>query len=80
MNEIAKAGEMVNHPPHYKFGKFESIEIIEDVLGYEMTKGFALGNALKYILRSMKKGKEQEDRHKAMWYLQFLDELEARHV
>lgn len=64
--------EAVDHPSHYNSGKIEVIDIIADQLGKEMTLGFCLGNALKYICRLSKKGedKEIEDAKKAIWYLQ----------
>ena len=56
--------EMVNHPDHYQGNKFEVIDIIED---YDL--GFSLGNAIKYILRSNKKGSAKQDLEKAIWYI-----------
>jgi plasmid stabilization system protein ParE len=64
MKEIQER-EMVNHPDHYQGNKFEVIDIIED---YEL--GFSLGNAIKYILRSDKKGARKQDLQKAIWYIQ----------
>jgi len=57
--------DLVNHPPHYKGKKFESIDIIED---FEL--GFCLGNSIKYILRCNKKGNKIQDLKKAIWYLE----------
>ena len=54
----------VNHPAHYKSGGMESIEIIE---AFQL--GFCLGNVIKYVLRSGKKGDALEDLKKARWYL-----------
>ena len=62
--------EAVNHPDHYKEGGFEVIDIIN---AYSHVRGsFALGNAVKYILRAGKKdpSKYIEDLKKAIWYLQ----------
>ena len=56
--------EMVNHPDHYQGNNFEVIDIIED---YNL--GFSLGNAIKYILRSNKKGSAKQDLKKAIWYI-----------
>lgn len=56
--------ETVDHPPHYTFGRFEVIEVIED-----WKLGFHLGNAVKYIARAGKKGDLLEDLKKARWYL-----------
>ncbi len=47
--------EQVNHPDHYKSGKFEVIEIIE-----EFKLGFNLGNVVKYVLRAGKKNNAVE--------------------
>ena len=56
----------VNHPPHYKSGGLESIDVIE-----AFGLGFCLGNTVKYILRAGKKNPEKhiEDLEKAEWYL-----------
>ena len=61
---MSKKHDMVNHPPHYKGEGLEAIEVIE---GWEL--GYHLANAVKYIVRSSKKGREAEDLSKAMWYL-----------
>lgn len=59
--------EKVNHPEHYKAGKFEAIDIIE---AYSLN--FCLGNTLKYLLRAGRKSKEEHltDLEKAHWYLE----------
>jgi len=57
--------DLVNEPPHYKSkGGIESIEVIES---FELN--FNLGNVIKYILRSDKKGNKKQDLEKAQWYL-----------
>ena len=63
--------EAVNHPSHYNSGSIEVIDIIKDQLGDDGLRGFDLGNALKYIMRSGKKdpSKTVEDLKKAVWYL-----------
>ena len=69
---IENEPDMVNHPPHYNSGKFETIDVIEDVLnGYE---GFSfvahcLGTTIKYIYRGPFKGKMLEALKKARFYL-----------
>lgn len=56
--------DIVNHPPHYNFGKIEVINVIEDwKLEYHE------GNVVKYIARAKHKGNELEDLKKAAWYL-----------
>ena len=56
--------EAVNHPKHYNFGTIEVIDVIE---AWKMP--FHLGNTIKYIARSGKKGDMLEDLKKAEWYL-----------
>lgn len=61
--------EEINHPPHYTYGKYESIDVIE---GLGLGKGFNRGNAMKYLSRAGHKGgpeKELEDLQKARWYI-----------
>lgn len=72
------AGDMVEQPSHYTQGRFETIEIIE-----EITKGYddgyvayCVGNALKYISRAPYKHADGglEDIRKAGVYLRFAAE------
>jgi len=58
--------ETVNHPQHYggEANPYEAIKVIE-----AWRLGFNLGNAVKYIARSGKKGEASEDLRKAVWYL-----------
>ena len=58
--------EKINHPKHYQGNQFETIDIIED---YFPGNDFHLANAIKYILRSKKKGDFEGDIEKAIWYL-----------
>lgn len=61
--------KMVSHPDHYKSGKYEVIDIIDefckDLTG---TEAVCTANAIKYILRWKKKNGVQ-DLKKAVWYL-----------
>ena len=57
--------DMVNHPPHYRRGGMEVIDVIE-----AFGLGFALGNAVKYILRAGRKGNRLEDLKKARFYVE----------
>jgi len=61
--------DMVNHPPHYKKGGVEVIDVIEAGIGDQGFIGYLLGNILKYLLRFRHKGKPIEDLKKARWYL-----------
>lgn len=56
--------DMVNAPPHYKAAGIEAIDVIE---AFDL--GYHLGNVVKYILRSGRKGPALEDLKKARWYL-----------
>lgn len=56
--------DMINHPLHYTFSKYEVIDVIE-----EWKLDYHLGNVVKYIARSKHKGNELEDLKKARWYL-----------
>lgn len=64
----SKPKDAIN-PPHYKTGRFEVIEIMEDKMSHEQFKGYLQGNVLKYVLRHEHKGKPIEDLKKAQWYL-----------
>lgn len=63
-NDNSRPVDMVNHPPHYKQGGIETIDVIE---AWQLD--FCLGNAVKYISRAGKKGDMVEDLEKAQWYL-----------
>jgi hypothetical protein len=60
-----KQNDMVNHPPHYKKGKIEVIDFIED----QEYLGFHRCQSIRYITRSPFKGTEIQDLKKAIWYL-----------
>lgn len=57
--------DMISHPPHYKLGDHEVIEITEHL-------DFLSGNVVKYVCREgRKKGADPlDDLHKALWYLE----------
>ena len=65
----------VDHPAHYGGDTpYEAIKVIE---AYGWGKSFCMGNVLKYLLRSGKKGNEKEDIKKAIWYLnRYLEKLD----
>ncbi len=56
--------DVVNHPPHYQ-GKIECIEFLEDHFSDRPHEW----NAVKYLTRANRKGKEVEDLEKAIWYI-----------
>jgi hypothetical protein len=57
--------DLVNSPAHYQGKGIEAIDVIE---AYELN--FALGNAIKYILRADRKANKKQDLEKAKWYLE----------
>ena len=70
-NENKTDNDMVNHPQHYKTGKYECIEVLKEILTHEQFVGFCKGNAIKYLWRTGKKEKDKtvEDLEKADFYL-----------
>jgi len=61
--------DVVNHPKHYQFGKFETIEVIAEVTkNLSGLEAVCVANALKYIMRFKNKN-GAEDIKKAIWYL-----------
>lgn len=60
----------VNSPPHYKKGRFETIDKIEDTIQhYPPVIALLIGNAIKYLDRAPHKGNLVEDLKKGQWYL-----------
>jgi hypothetical protein len=57
---------IVHQPAHYKANGMEAIDVIEAFA----PGNYHRGNALKYLLRSGKKGAAVQDLQKAVWYLQ----------
>lgn len=65
-NGVKKSSDSVNHPSHYGGDTtYEAIKVIE-----AWNLDFCLGNAVKYICRSDKKGSRVEDLKKAVWYIE----------
>lgn len=71
----AQVKEHVNHPDHYKTGKFECIDIMAETQGIDAVQSFCICNAFKYLYRHKKKN-GTEDISKAIWYLNKYLELE----
>ena len=63
--------DQVNHPSHYKQGRVEAIEVIDDVLAGapDAVTGYLVGQTMKYLLRAWHKGNAAQDLQKAAWYL-----------
>lgn len=68
MGLIRAAEDVVNHPSHYETGKYECIEVMEEVFGVDAVKDFCICNTFKYLYRHRRKG-GYEDLQKARWYL-----------
>ena len=58
--------DMVNHPSHYTFSKYEVADVSDEWYANEPL----LWNANKYMARWDKKGDPVENLEKAVWYLQ----------
>ena len=66
--------KMVSHPDHYRSGRYEVIDIIDEFTkDLRGTEAVCTANAIKYILRWKKKNGIQ-DVKKAIWYLTHLVE------
>ena len=67
--------DLINHPKHYTKGKYETIDVIEDIVShYEPFEAYIVGNIIKYIARAPHKGVKRESLLKAQWYLKHLIE------
>ena len=67
----------VNHPSYYETGKFECIEVMQEVFGTEAVQNFCVCNAFKYLYRHRRKN-GKEDIEKARWYINKYLELEEK--
>ncbi len=67
--------DRVDHPSHYDTGRYECIEVMEEVMGREAVKSFCVCNAFKYLYRCGRKN-GLEDLKKARWYLEKRIEME----
>ena len=77
---VSQPNDLVNSPPHYTHGKYEAIDVIEDVIrdAPDPITGMLLGNTLKYLLRVWHKDNPTQDVMKARWYLsRLIDHLES---
>jgi hypothetical protein len=57
--------EMVNHPGHYNFSKYEVIEVLDEWF----SDNPLIWQVVKYLARAKHKGNELEDLKKAQFYL-----------
>ena len=64
--------EMVNRPPHYRFGGYELLEVIKAKLRESKMDAVQAGlwiQLIQYLFRFDMKGKPFEDLNKAKFYL-----------
>lgn len=67
VNLKRRSADMVNHPAHY--GGDTEHEVIRCLKAWGLESDALLWNAVKYIARSAKKGRQIEDLQKASFYL-----------
>ena len=72
MEEKSMNIDLVNAPPHYKSKGVVSLGVeVIDVLMAVYKDNYALGNAVKYLLRAPYKGTMNEDLKKCVWYINY---------
>lgn len=66
-----KSQTLVNSPPHYTKGKFETIDVLEDIVQHytDPVEATLVWNTIKYIARAPHKEEYSQDLKKAQWYL-----------
>ena len=70
-----KENDPVKHPNHYCYGRFECVEVIQELTaGASGPEGFLLGNVIKYLWRYRRKN-GAEDLKKARRYIEMLIRL-----
>jgi hypothetical protein len=68
--KIEEAPDLINSPPHYTKGRYETIDIIEDVIQfYPPLDAHLVGEIIRYLSRAPHKGTFKADLNKAGWYL-----------
>ena len=70
----------VNSPSHYRYGKFEVIDVLEEAVGLapDPVKGSLQYQVLKYMLRLWGKENPLQDAKKSRWYLdRLIEKMEA---
>ena len=68
MGWLPEINDNVNHPNHYKTGKYECLDVMMETQGKDAVLNFCLCNAFKYLYRNKNKN-GLEDIEKAIWYL-----------
>jgi hypothetical protein len=63
--EVVPTTDMINHPPHYTFGKYEVFDVLMDWFASDPV----LWQVVKYVARANHKGSKLTDLSKARFYL-----------
>lgn len=71
---VSENTDDINHPSRYAKGKYECIDVMQEIFGVEFTKAFCKGNAFKYLWRESDKG-GINDIKKAQFYINKYIEL-----
>ena len=62
--------DLINSPPHYTKGRYETIDIIEDIIKfYASVDAHLVAEVIRYLSRAPHKGTFHADISKAQWYL-----------
>ena len=73
--EIIDWAKLVDKPPHYNQGKFETFDVIIDTLKNQKIEpelAYCHGTIIKYILRMFHKDGPLVNAKKALWFLKKL--------
>ena len=73
--EIIDWAKLVDKPPHYNQGKFETFDVILDTLKKENAIAYCHGTIIKYVLRMFYKESPLVNAKKARWFLDKLIQL-----
>nr|DAN88807.1 MAG TPA: nucelotide kinase [Caudoviricetes sp.] len=71
---VSENTDDINHPSRYAKGKYECIDVMQEIFGVEFVKAFCKGNAFKYLWRESDKG-GINDIKKAQFYINKYIEL-----
>lgn len=72
---LSVPSDNVNHPAHYNAGRFETIDVIEDIVQhYTSVEAVLVAQVLRYLSRAPLKDDKTTDLCKAQWYLNRLVE------
>ena len=73
--------EEINNPAHYQTPDGNQvIDLMRKLYGIEAVYHFCLLNAFKYRMRAGKKGDPSKDIEKAIWYENYMTDLQSHYV